>query len=837
MRGDVEKRAIDYGHALDLLLKAVQQSPQDRAALFNLAIAYEKLRLLDEAADTWQKLLALPADGWSAEARTRLESVEKLRRARQKAEGAVMQDPAAFIAHRSAGFRPERYFEIFWMYWLPQAAMRADAHQACAMVAAELEARNGDTSLRDALAAVRPGKVSQALAQLAETMIDIRAGRSDDALPIARSALPVLEANGQFTAAARLRAEMVYIDRVQQRYADCLRDADLDSARIRRFTYPYIAAQLQLEHGSCISISDLGAARAEFSIAERSLADHQLWRQRLRATGFIIDGDGFTGNHQIVWQNAVSGLDVFWKSDASLFQAEQLQAEMEGSAAALGWYHAAAAIYAAAVHSVALAGNRSLEATCRIDRSRLLEKIGDTAGEMREVEAAERLFRSLPNGPETAYRFTFGRLRRAEAEIDNGHPAQALAALNAVSPAAVPPNIRANMEQARGLAYFAQSDLSAAAPCFEHAVALGGPSGSHQGLAQVRLLQGSVSAALAAWQGSLPDFPNAAADTPTLLLALALLPRGLAVFSKVGSSVHARMVSAPVDEVERTCSRFVRLCSSPDSDERELHAVGRRIYQWLLAPELEGFGPGGLVFMQADGWIAALPFAAFTPRGYFIEQVEGRSPPALRAGQPLLSESPALLVSVPSARAPGGARLPFLSAAQGETADLRASLSRAALLTGDSASPEALRAALPHAAIFHFAGHGWSDAGNGALVLAPGADGEARYLTAHEIAAQDWSGCRLAVLSACLTAAGELRGPINNHSLVRALLRAGAQQVVAAKWSISSEATRPLMKEFYSQLSRGVSAPEALNRAELSLSSQERWGHPYYWAAFEVFSR
>jgi CHAT domain-containing protein len=33
-----------------------------------------------------------------------------------------------------------------------------------------------------------------------------------------------------------------------------------------------------------------------------------------------------------------------------------------------------------------------------------------------------------------------------------------------------------------------------------------------------------------------------------------------------------------------------------------------------------------------------------------------------------------------------------------------------------------------------------------------------------------------------------------------------------------------------------VSPPEALSRAEQALARQERWSHPYYWAAFEVFS-
>jgi CHAT domain-containing protein/cytochrome c-type biogenesis protein CcmH/NrfG len=847
-RGDVEKRPIDYGHALDFLLKAVRQSPQDRAALFNLAIAYEKINLLDEAADTWGKLLALPADGWSAESRGRLENVEKLRRARRRTEGAVLRDPAEFLAHRSSGFRPQRYYEIFWMKWLPLVSVNAAAHEAAALLGTELERQNGDTSIRDAVKQARGGPVSAALAQLGKSMEDIRAGKSDEALAPARSALAVLESHRQSTAAIRIRAEMVYIDGVQARYGDCLRDADLDLARIRGLRYPYITAQLHLDRGSCAFVTDPADARAEYSIAERDLAAHRLWMQRLRAVSFLAFANVVSGKHEVAWQDSISGLGSFWTTDGDLSQAENLQIALETSAEALGWDHAAAALYAAGIRSAAQGGNRSLEATGRMDRSRLLGRVGDTAGEMRELDVAEKLFRSLPAGPETKFRLTYGLMRKAEAEIDSGKPAIALATLNDLSgtPSAAPTLFQAEVEQARGLAYLKQMNFSAAGSGFRRAIAIGestpsaaAPPESYTGLAQVLLTGGDAAGALAAWQASRPRFAahhNAGADSPALLIAIAILPRGIAVFSKSQSWCRFRMVAAAPADVERMCRRFVRLCSSPASDLPELHTAARQLYAWLLAPELAGLRSGARIELQTDGWISAIPFPALTPKPFVIERIEGGSPqPA--PDETFGPDSPALLVSVPSARAPDGSRLPILSAVRGEVEDVHASLSHAAVLQDDLATPEALRAAVPRAAIFHFAGHGWSDGGNGGLLLTPDSSGEARYLTAYEITSENWSGCRLAVLSACLSATGELRGPVNNQSLVRALLGAGAQRVIAAEWSVDSEATRLLMREFYVELMRGRSAPEALGRARIALSTQARWSHPYYWAAFDVFSR
>ena len=90
-------------------------------------------------------------------------------------------------------------------------------------------------------------------------------------------------------------------------------------------------------------------------------------------------------------------------------------------------------------------------------------------------------------------------------------------------------------------------------------------------------------------------------------------------------------------------------------------------------------------------------------------------------------------------------------------------------------------------------------------------------------------------MSACLTAAGETRGAVNNQIVVQALLGAGARRVVAARWSIDSEATRVLMDRFYARLVSGKSVPEALSGAAADVAASPGWSHPYFWAGFDVF--
>lgn len=99
----------------------------------------------------------------------------------------------------------------------------------------------------------------------------------------------------------------------------------------------------------------------------------------------------------------------------------------------------------------------------------------------------------------------------------------------------------------------------------------------------------------------------------------------------------------------------------------------------------------------------------------------------------------------------------------------------------------------------------------------------------------DWSRCRLAVLSACLTATGELQGYVNPDSLVRAFLAAGARGVLAASWAIDSRATHLFFENFYRHLLAGRPAAFALQHAATDLRRRTEFAHPYYWAPFQLY--
>ena len=71
-----------------------------------------------------------------------------------------------------------------------------------------------------------------------------------------------------------------------------------------------------------------------------------------------------------------------------------------------------------------------------------------------------------------------------------------------------------------------------------------------------------------------------------------------------------------------------------------------------------------------------------------------------------------------------------------------------------------------------------------------------------------------------------------------AFLSAGARNVVAGLWDVDDRATTLLMKDFYDELSSGLSPVSALRRAKLNLMARGGINRkPRYWAAFETFTK
>lgn len=93
-------------------------------------------------------------------------------------------------------------------------------------------------------------------------------------------------------------------------------------------------------------------------------------------------------------------------------------------------------------------------------------------------------------------------------------------------------------------------------------------------------------------------------------------------------------------------------------------------------------------------------------------------------------------------------------------------------------------------------------------------------LSANELSGLDLSKCRLFTASACQSALGEIT-PDGVFGLQRGLKNAGVDSMLLSLWSVNSEATAILMKEFYHNLSNGLSLRDAFSKARGRLLAEQ----------------
>ena len=98
----------------------------------------------------------------------------------------------------------------------------------------------------------------------------------------------------------------------------------------------------------------------------------------------------------------------------------------------------------------------------------------------------------------------------------------------------------------------------------------------------------------------------------------------------------------------------------------------------------------------------------------------------------------------------------------------------------------------------------------------------------------------LVVLSACETGKGKVVKGEGIVGLTRAFMFAGSPRVLCSLWKVDDAATAALMTKFYDLWnpktgSKGMGTAEALRAAQEHVRSQEKWKHPYYWAAWVLW--
>ncbi|MBI9067433.1 MAG: CHAT domain-containing protein [Salinivirgaceae bacterium] len=94
----------------------------------------------------------------------------------------------------------------------------------------------------------------------------------------------------------------------------------------------------------------------------------------------------------------------------------------------------------------------------------------------------------------------------------------------------------------------------------------------------------------------------------------------------------------------------------------------------------------------------------------------------------------------------------------------------------------------------------------------------------------------LVVLSACETGLGQIKTGEGVMGLTRALLFAGADNIMVSLWKVSDESTGQLMVDFYTKMLKDKknkkSYSQLLRKAKLEMINGGTYSHPYYWSPF-----
>ena len=166
-------------------------------------------------------------------------------------------------------------------------------------------------------------------------------------------------------------------------------------------------------------------------------------------------------------------------------------------------------------------------------------------------------------------------------------------------------------------------------------------------------------------------------------------------------------------------------------------------------------------------------------------------------------------------------------------------------LLGAKATEKNFREALASSARWrsvHFACHGLVDPERPLLsgLAITRADDDDGLLTALEVFRMRIPA-DLAALSACDSGRGRLIAGEGILGLSRAFMLAGTPRVLCSLWKVDDEATQALMIRFYElwnpkgEGAKGMRAAQALKAAQEHIRSQEKWAHPYYWAAWTLW--
>jgi CHAT domain-containing protein/tetratricopeptide (TPR) repeat protein len=340
--------ASDYGHAVEFLGKALAKSPDDPIALFNHALACQKMFLYNQAIDDWEHYLRLDSNGeWSDEARRRLAAVKQQLEQRQKSLAEPPLTPEA-IAHaaqsdvvlsNSIDDRSDEYLKLAITDWLPQAFAEAPSDQANeARVALDVlsritRERHADFWLEELLRRTEGASFRSAIRTLA---VSVRANDHGDYIEgykSARTAAQWFRRAANNAGELRALAEEIYSEHLLWEGQRCIALLDILEPRLQSSNYTWLRAQMALERSNCANlVGDLGTYQTSIDRGTSEAQTHNYRALYLRGLGFQSLAAAAQGEADRSFTLAGRGLNIFWSGRVDLMKGYNLYTDFDAAA-------------------------------------------------------------------------------------------------------------------------------------------------------------------------------------------------------------------------------------------------------------------------------------------------------------------------------------------------------------------------------------------------------------------------------------------------------------------------------------------------------------------------
>ena len=92
------------------------------------------------------------------------------------------------------------------------------------------------------------------------------------------------------------------------------------------------------------------------------------------------------------------------------------------------------------------------------------------------------------------------------------------------------------------------------------------------------------------------------------------------------------------------------------------------------------------------------------------------------------------------------------------------------------------------------------------------------------------------IVSTCNTVVGDKSGATGLSGLAKAFFYAGARALLVSHWPVESNAATVLTTNMFQTLKQNplIGRAEALRRSMMTLASNPKTAHPFFWAPFVV---